>query len=393
MFETFHETPLFGANLVSQLFQADARADKIDLGLGVYRDEAGRTPVMAAVKLAEERLIQTQTSKSYVGLAGDDAFSSVVADLVLGTQVEHDRWARVQSPGGVAALRIAAELIALANPRARIWMSSPSWANHGPIMKSSGLEVVEFRYHDQKTQGVDVDGMLADLNAAKAGDAVLLQACCHNPTGADLSPPDWVAVIEVVQKKGLLPILDVAYQGFGVGLEQDVAGVRAMVAAVPEALLAVTCSKNFSNYRDRVGVLAAMAQTPQQAARTRQKTLGLINALYAMPPDHGSAVVKTVLGDPDLRSLWLDELTGMRNRLQAVRAGLAGALRRETNTDSFDFIEHHVGMFSTLTLGKQQVDRLRNEHGIYILASGRMNLAGISLNQIDRIAKALVAVA
>jgi aromatic-amino-acid transaminase len=392
MFEVFEETPLFGANLVSQLFRADPRTDKIDLGLGVYRDDTGNTPVMAAVKQAEELLLRTQTSKSYVGLAGDDAFSTALLELVVGEDAPLSRWARVQTPGGVAALRIAADLVALANPDATIWMSSPSWANHGPILRASTLQVAEFRYHDQATQRLDPDGMLADLGRARAGDAVLLQACCHNPTGTDLSPSDWVAVTDLVQSRGLLPILDVAYQGFANGLDEDVHGVRVMVAAVPEAILAVTCSKSFSNYRDRVGILATQAQTPEQAARTRQKMLGLINASYAMPPDHGAAVVKTILGDAGLRALWVEELDRMRHRVQAVRAELAAALRRDTNSDAFDFIGHHAGMFSTLTLSKDQVDALRIEHGIYILASGRMNFAGIAMDQINDISKALVAV-
>lgn len=392
MFEVFEETPLFGANLVSQLFRADPRTDKIDLGLGVYRDDAGNTPVMAAVKQAEEHLLRTQSSKSYVGLPGDDEFSTALAELVLGADAPLDCWARVQTPGGVAALRIAADLIAQANPDATLWMSSPSWGNHGPILRSSGLQVREFRYHDQATQSLDLDGMLADLGKARAGDAVLLQACCHNPTGTDLSPTDWAAVVDLVRSNGLLPILDVAYQGFAEGLEEDVAGVRAMVAAVPEAILAVTCSKSFSNYRDRVGILAAQAQTPDQAARTRQKMLGLINASYAMPPDHGAAVVKIILGNPDLRALWITELDTMRERVQTVRTRLASALRRDTNSDAFDFIAQHAGMFSTLTLTKDQVDILRTTHGIYILGSGRMNMAGIAMDQIDYISKALVAV-
>lgn len=392
MFEVFEETPLFGANLVSQLFRADPRGDKIDLGLGVYRDDAGTTPVMAAVKQAEEHLLRTQTSKSYVGLAGDDAFSTALAELVLGDDAPLDRWARVQTPGGVAALRIAADLVAQANPDATIWMSSPSWANHGPILRSSRLQVTEFRYHDQASQRLDLQGMLADLSRARAGDAVLLQACCHNPTGTDLSPDDWTRVIELVESRGLLPILDVAYQGFAKGLEEDVLGVRAMVAAVPEAIVAVTCSKSFSNYRDRVGILATQATTPEQAARTRQKMLGLINATYAMPPDHGAAVVTIILGNPDLRALWVEELDGMRERVQTVRAGLAAALRRDSNSDAFDFIGRHTGMFSTLTLSKDQVDALRTVHGIYILGSGRMNFAGIAMDQIDEISRALVTV-
>ncbi|UWQ94785.1 aspartate/tyrosine/aromatic aminotransferase [Rhodobacteraceae bacterium M385] len=392
MFEQFEETPLFGANLVSQLFRADTRTDKIDLGLGVYRDDAGQTPVMAAVKTAEARILDSQASKSYVGLAGDDAFSTLLAELVLGKDAPLDRWARVQTPGGVAALRIAADLIAEANPTATIWMSSPSWANHGPILRASRLAVAEFRYYDPVTQGVDITGMLEDLGRAKPGDAVLLQACCHNPTGADLSVSEWGAVTEVVQSRGLLPILDVAYQGFAKGLEEDVEGVRAVVKDLPEAMLAVTCSKTFSNYRDRVGILGALARTDVQARRTRQKILALINKTYAMPPDHGATVVKEILSNGELREVWLSELNQMRDRVLLVRNRLAAALRRNTNSDQYDFLERHTGMFSTLSLSSDQVDELRLEHGIYILSSGRMNLAGISMNQIDRVAHALVSV-
>lgn len=392
MFEVFPETPLFGANLITQQFKADPRSDKIDLGLGVYRDDAGLTPVMAAVKEAEARLLRDQTSKSYVGLAGDAGFCDALAALVLGQGPAIDDWTCVQTPGGVAALRLAIEMIAQANPSAKVWASSPSWANHGPIMRASGLEVVEFRFLDAATQTLDAAGMLADLETASRGDVVLLQACCHNPTGIEMPPAHWDQVAEVVARRSLLPILDVAYQGFGQGLEDDVYGVRAIAAQVPEAMMAVTCSKTFSNYRDRSGILGAMTRAADQLPRVRQKMLSCVNTLYAMPPDHGAVVVKLILTDEGLRAQWLAELDVMRDRVQTCRRQLAEALRQATNGDAFDFLTQHRGMFSLLPLSLEQVKRLRAEQGVYILPDGRMNLAGLTGDHIEQVARAIAKV-
>ncbi len=392
MFETLTDTPLFGANLITQQFKADPRDEKIDLGLGVYRDEAGQTPVMEAVKKAEALLLKSQTSKSYLGLAGDDAFSDALLRLVVGDTPVAERFSYVQTPGGVAALRLAVEVIANVSSGSRIWMSDPSWANHGPIMRASGLEVLEFRYLDQATQRLDFDGMCEDLAGAAPGDGVLLQACCHNPSGVDLEPAQWDILCSILVDKGLLPILDVAYQGFGEGIEADMYGVRVIAEAVPEAFMAVTCSKTFSNYRDRAGILAALSRKPDQKHRIRQKMLGHINTLYAMPPDHAAAVVRTILTDPDLRTLWQTELNDMRLRVVKCRQNLSRALRQATNGDHFDFLMHHRGMFSILPLSPPQVERLRLEFGIYILPSGRTNLAGLGDHQIQRVAQSIAAV-
>ncbi len=391
MFETLTDTPLFGANLIMQQFKSDPRADKIDLGLGVYRNDAGVTPVMEAVKEAEARLLSTQTSKSYLGLAGDDAFSTALLELVVGAGPQNQKWSYVQTPGGVAALRLAVEIIASLNPQARIWISSPSWANHGPIMRASGLQVVEFRYLDPTTQSLDFEGMLTDLRSAAPGDAVLLQACCHNPTGVDLSPAQWDALCDVIVAGQLLPILDVAYQGFGKGLEEDMYGVRALSNVAPEAFMAVTCSKTFSNYRDRAGILAGLSSDPDQVPRIRQKMLSHINTLYAMPPDHAAAVVHLILSDPKLKTLWMTELREMQMRVTRCRKDLAQALRQATNGDTFDFLSQHQGMFSMLPISKAAVENLRVKHGIYILPSGRINLAGLANDQVTRVANAIAA--
>lgn len=392
MFETFPDTPLFGANLITQQFKADPRPEKFDLGLGVYRNDIGATPVMSAVKKAEAQLLAEQTSKSYLGLVGDVAFSDALLRLVVGNGPEADDWTPIQTPGGVAALRLAVELIATAAPSARVWMSTPSWANHGPIMRSSGLEVVEFRYLDTNTQTLDFDGMLHDLGGAAPGDPVLLQACCHNPSGLDLSRSQWDELAQLIAKKGLMPILDVAYQGFGENIEDDVYGVHAVSKAVPEAFMAITCSKTFSTYRDRAGILAAMSRVPEQHPRIRQQMLRRINTLYAMPPDHAASVVRIILADTSLKNEWIAELATMRERVVHCRVRLADALRKSTNSDQFDFLTLHRGMFSILPLTKEQVTRLRVDFGVYILPSGRINLAGLADDQIDQVAKAIASV-
>ena len=392
MFENFPHKPLFGANLVSKLFAEDTRDDKLDLGLGVYKSSEGQTTILRSVKKAEARLLKGQETKSYVGLAGDKVFSRRLAELTMGSDQAWDRISIAQTPGGVAAMRVGFEMVNAAQPGATVWVSNPTWANHPPIIQHAGLAVHAYPYLNEETGGVDFDAMTKCLGGLPAGDVVLLQASCHNPTGAGLENAQWDIIAELCKKRGLLPFLDVAYQGFGMGIEEDSYAPRLFAKVMPELLVAVTCSKNFANYRDRVGIIAIQATNSDTAHRSSLKMLDLINALYAMPPDHGAAIVSDILSDRGLRSEWERELAEMRERLANLRIALAAAMRRETNSTEFDFLERQQGMFSILPVTPEQVDAMRIDHGMYIVSNGRINIAGIAESQVNRVAKVIAGV-
>ena len=392
MFENFPHKPLFGANLVSKLFAEDTRDDKLDLGLGVYKSSEGQTTILRSVKKAEARLLKGQETKSYVGLAGDKVFSRRLAELTMGSDQAWDRISIAQTPGGVAAMRVGFEMVNAAQPGATVWVSNPTWANHPPIIQHAGLAVHAYPYLNEETGGVDFDAMTKCLGGLPAGDVVLLQASCHNPTGAGLENAQWDIIAELCKKRGLLPFLDVAYQGFGMGIEEDSYAPRLFAKVMPELLVAVTCSKNFANYRDRVGIIAIQATNSDTAHRSSLKMLDLINALYAMPPDHGAAIVSDILSDRGLRSEWERELAEMRERLANLRIALAAAMRRETNSTEFDFLERQQGMFSILPVTPEQVEAMRIDHGMYIVSNGRINIAGIAESQVNRVAKVIAGV-
>lgn len=374
------------------LFRADPRSDKIDLGVGVYKDADGRTPVMRAVKEAERRLVDGQDSKSYVGLLGDTAFCAAMRDLVLDGAVPNDRVALAQTPGGTGAVRQLYEMIQKAAPAATLWMSEPTWPNHPAIARNLGLPIATYPYLDPDTLDVDFDGMRDALSQAPAGDVVLLHGCCHNPTGANLTPAQWAELTALIVARDLTPMLDIAYQGFGDGLDEDAAGLRAMAAQVPEMLIAASCSKNFGVYRDRVGVMMAIG-ADSAAAKLATAAMASVNRLnYSFPPDHGGKAVHMVLADPALRADWQAELEEMRTGMLGLRQGLADALRRETNSDRFDFIARHRGMFSRLGLTPEQVRTLREAHGIYMVGDSRINVAGLRTEILERLAKAIAAV-
>ncbi len=374
------------------LYAADPRADKLDLGVGVYKDAEGRTPVMRAVKAAERRLWEAQQTKSYVGLLGDLGFVEAMAEMILGPDRPRDRLAGAQTPGGTGAIRQIFELIARANPGATVWISEPTWPNHPAILKHLGIPTRTYRYFDAATRGVDEAGMMEDLQGLQPGDVLLLHGCCHNPTGANLTLDQWAALAGLVTERGVTPMVDIAYQGFGDGLEADAAGLRAMAAAVPELLIAASCSKNFGLYRDRVGAAFALSRTPQEAAVTKANLASLNRLNYSFPPDHGAKVVEIILGDPGLRADWTAELEAMRRSMLGLRTGLAEALRRATNSDRFDFISRHRGMFSLVGATPEQVKRLRDEHGVYMVGDSRINIAGLPANGLDRLAAAIAAV-
>jgi len=371
------------------LFAADPRPGKVDLGVGVYRSPEGRTPVMAAVKAAEQGIWERQETKGYVGLAGDPGFLDAMRRLILGDSVPAARVAGCGTPGGTGAIRQVLETVRRLRPEATVWISDPTWPNHPAIIDHLGQSRQSYRYYDAETGGIDRDGMLADLAKAQAGDLILLHGCCHNPTGADLTLADWQAVADLCARTGAIPFVDMAYQGFGDGIEADAAGVRLLAAALPEVLIAASCSKNFGLYRERVGVVLIVSDAK---AAVDGVLAGMNRQSYAFPPDHGARVVQDILSDDGLAAQWRAELDGMRAVMQGNRAALAAALRAATGSDRFGFLGAHRGMFSLIGARAEQVDILRESHGIYLVGDGRMNVAGLSAAVIPRVARAVAEV-
>ena len=371
------------------MFAADPRADKVDLGVGVYRSPAGTTPVMEAVKEAEHRIWAAQESKTYVGLRGDLGFLDAMRRLILGESVPADRVAGAGTPGGTGAVRQVLETVHRLNPQATVWISDPTWPNHPAIIDHLGQKRQSYRYYDATTGGIDRAGMMADLAGAGRGDLILLHGCCHNPTGADLLPDDWQEIAALCARTGAIPFVDMAYQGFGAGLEADAAGVRLLAAGLPEVLIAASCSKNFGLYRERVGTVLIVTEAKAAAEGV---LAGMNRQNFAFPPDHGARVVQEILGDEALGALWRGELEGMRRAMEGNRRALAVALRAATGSDRFGFLAAHRGMFSLIGATPAQVDRLREDHGIYLVGDGRMNVAGLTPATIPRVARALAEV-
>ncbi len=374
------------------MFNEDPRPTKVDLGVGVYKDEQGRTTIFNAVREAEKKLYDTQTTKSYLGMAGDPAFNTAMIKLVLGDKADLTRTRGAQAPGGSGALRIISELLNRSHPGGTVWLSDPTWANHNALIGSAGLKTTSYPYFDAATGGVRFDDMIAALKTAKAGDIVLLHGCCHNPTGANLSLEQWKIVADLLAEKQLFPFVDLAYQGFGDGLDEDAAGVRLLAGIVPEMAIAASCSKNFSVYRERVGCAILIARDAAQADIAFSQICNVARTMYSMPPDHGAAAVRIALTDADLRANWEAELNAVRARMIRLREGLADALRKRTNSDRFDFVAKHRGMFSRLGLSVEQVHRLRAEHGIYMVDDSRINVAGLPDDRLDDLAAAIVSV-
>lgn len=392
MFSALHPSPADPILQLAADFAADPRTDKIDLGVGVYKNSAGETVIPRAVKLAEARVLAEQNTKSYMGLLGDVAFSRAMTTLVLGEVAPAERISAIQTPGGGGALWILMSLIAEASPGATIWVSTPTWGNHKAIAAGVDLRVRDYAYFDPATRAVDFDAMQADLAQAGPGDVVLLHGCCHNPTGANLTLAQWGVLTDMAVAQGFTPMVDIAYQGFGDGLDEDAAGARTMAARVPEMLVASSCSKNFALYRDRVGCAMVLSADADGAAVVTANLKTLMRISISMPPDHGAAVVKMILNDKELRRVWEDELNEMRARMLRLRHQLADAMRARTNSDRFDFIADHRGMFSLLGATPEQVAALRDDHAIYIIGDSRMNVAGLTEDTIDRVAAAFAAV-
>lgn len=374
------------------MYRDDPRPNKVDLGVGVYKDREGRTTVMRAVREAEKQLYDEQTTKTYLGLAGDIAFNAAMLQLAFGRDADLGRLRAAQAPGGSGALRILAELLRRSRPAATVWISDPSWPNHVPLIQSAGLKTATYPYFDATTGGVRFDAMMETLASVPAGDVVLLHGCCHNPTGANLTATEWEKVADTLVERNLFPFVDIAYQGFGDGLDADALGLRTLAAKMPEMAVASSCSKNFSVYRDRVGAAMLLGRTAHDADVALTQLLSVARGMYSMPPDHGAAAVRIVLSDPVLRADWEAELDEVRARMIRLREGLADALRRQSNSDRFDFVAAHRGMFSRLGLTVDQVRRLREEHAIYMVDDSRINVAGLPEDGLDDLAKAIVSV-
>jgi aspartate aminotransferase len=375
-------------------YRADSSPRKVDLGVGVYRDLSGNTPVLASVRRAEQAVLATQSTKSYVAAAGREEFNSAVEELVLGPVhvARRERRARTaQTPGGCGALRVGAELIRAAAPTVAVYVSDPTWGNHTPLLGSSGLRLERYPYYDAAAHKLRFDAMLERLDRAAEGDVVLIHGCCHNPTGADLDLTQWQALAQLLKRRRLVPFLDVAYQGFAVDLDADVAGVRLVAEQVPEALIAVSFSKNLGLYRERVGALIVIGENENRADAMLSHVLQIARSIYSMPPDHGAAIAAHIFANPALKQEWLGELAAMRTRITDMRELLAEHLRRASGAGTFDFIRSQRGMFSLLGVSTAAVDRLRDKHHIYMLGDSRMNLAGIMPDNAGYVADCIAA--
>jgi aromatic-amino-acid transaminase len=363
---------------------ADPRPEKIDVGVGVYRDAIGHTPILRSVKAAEKLLWERQDTKAYLGGAGDKKYAQLLRPIVLGEHAGDERIQGVQTPGGCGALRLAFQVIKLANPDARVLMGSPTWPNHAPMARGCQLEIANYSYYEKATQTVRFDEMVAAYEAGRPGDVALLHGSCHNPTGADLSDEQWDVIAEVVARRGLLPLVDLAYQGLGRGLDEDARGMRGLLAACDEVLVAQSCDKNFGVYRDRVGALFLKTGSQAASDKTMAHVLQMAREMWSMPPDHGGAVVRTVLEDAALTADWHLELKEMRDRCNGLRAAIAAADPR------LAYIGQQYGMFSMLPLTPEQVVGLRGKHAIYMADSGRFNVPGIADAALDRFIAAIV---
>ena len=372
-------------------FRADADPRKVDLGVGVYRDDHGDTPVLGAVRQAEAALIAQQTTKSYVGPTGNPGFNTEMEKLVFGAghaALAAGRMRSVQTPGGCGALRLGAELIRLAAPDSVVHVSTPTWANHVPLLSSSGLKLERYPYFDPATGGVQFGAMMTALERLPPRAVVLLHASCHNPTGVDLSRDEWRAVLELLRRRRLLPFIDMAYQGLGEGLEADAFGLRLLSAELPEAVCAVSCSKNFGLYRERTGSLHVINESPQAADATLSQLVKIGRGIWSMPPDHGAEIVRRILTDGALRQAWEDEVGGMRARIQGLRHDVVAQLRQHCPQRDFSFIARQRGMFSFLGITTEQVRALRAEHHIYMTDDSRINIAGLRAENLEYVARA-----
>ena len=388
----FDKLPTPKAPKILQLLQdfaIDPRENKIDLGIGVYKDESGITPVLKSVKKAEAIILEQQKTKAYIGLAGDPIFCDLASELVIGDVVDRKRINAIQTPGGSTALRVLYDLVSDVSPNSTIWLPAPTWDNHAPTIKAAGLKANYYRYFNPQKQKIDFDLTVEDLRNIPAGDVVLIHGCCHNPTGVNFSDAQWDSISELALDKGFLPLVDIAYQGIGIGLNEDAYGVRKLLSVLPELLIASSSSKNFAIYRDRAGVAITLSKNETVSKALGGKLKNLAGTNYSMPPDHGAAVVRTILSDSELKTSWLSELDEMRERVHMIRRDLSLELRNQTNSSRFDFLAEQAGMFSLIGLTKDEILRLKDEKAIYIVDDGRINIAGLRSQDITKFAVAV----
>lgn len=395
MFENITAAPADPILGLTDLFRADDRPQKINLGIGVYKDETGKTPVLTSVKKAEQFLLENEITKNYLGIDGLPEFARCTQELLFGLQspIVADKRARTaQTPGGTGGLRIAAEFIARQTPAKRVWVSNPSWPNHKNVFAAAGLEVQDYQYYDAANHALDFDGLLSSLADAQAGDVVLFHGCCHNPTGIDPTAEQWAVLAELSVQKGWLPLFDFAYQGFANGLDEDAQGLRIFAASHRELLVSSSYSKNFGLYNERVGACTLVAADAATADKAFSQVKSIIRANYSNPPAHGATVVATILSNDALRTLWEQELTAMRERIQRMRQLFVNTLQEKGATQDFSFIIRQNGMFSFSGLTKDQVVRLRDEFAVYAVNSGRVNVAGMTPENMAPLCEAIVAV-
>ncbi|MBR7888091.1 aspartate/tyrosine/aromatic aminotransferase [Marinomonas sp. A79] len=392
MFEHIQAAPADPILGLNDAYKNDTNPNKINLGVGVYKDEQGNTPILKAVKQAEERLLAKEKTKSYLSIEGAPAYRSAVQTLLFGKDhniITKQLAQTAQTPGGTGALRVAAEFIKKHLPEATMWVSNPTWANHQSVFQSVGLEVGSYAYYDADAKSLDFEAMLASLSQVPEGDVVLFHGCCHNPTGIDPTPEQWYQLAKLCSKQGFLPLFDFAYQGFGQGLQEDAQGLRTFLEHVPEMLIASSFSKNFGLYNERVGALTILCETAEQAENAFTQVKRCIRTNYSNPPSHGSAVVAEVLNDDELYALWESEVKGMRTRIHEMRSLFVNTLRAKGVSQDFSFISKQQGMFSFSGLTPDQVAQLRKEYGIYIVGSGRISVAGLTHDNMEPLCSAI----
>ncbi len=384
--------PILG---LTETFKADTHPDKINLGVGVYQDATGKTPILKAVTLAETHLLKNESSKGYLSIPGVPELATHTQALLFGAGhaiIQEGRAKTAQTPGGTGALRVAADFLLRAAPKATVWLSNPSWANHQAIFEAAGFLVKDYRYYDKASQGLDGEGFMADLEGVAEGDIVILHSCCHNPSGIDLDQTAWEAIATQAQAKNLICLVDFAYQGFGEGLVEDRAGLHVLLDAGLSVLIASSFSKNFGLYSERIGAITVVEETANDAINAFSHVQAAIRAIYSTPPAHGGKIVATILGDATLKALWIQELVEMRSRIKAMRQAFVQGMTDRQQVFDFDFINHQKGMFSFSGLTQEQVLKLRADNHIYIVGSGRINVAGITPDNIDPLCDAVTKV-
>lgn len=392
MFETLQSMPADAILGLIAEHRDDPRPEKIDLGVGIYRNAAGETPVLDTVKKAERLLVETQTTKSYIGTAGEPTFNSAMQAMTFAGAVADDRLVTIQTPGGSGSLRVAAGMLLRAKDAVTVWASEPTWANHIPLLGGAGLELKSYPYYDTQRHVINIDAMLETLRGVPKGDVVLLHACCHNPSGLDPNEDEWRAIADVIVERELLPFIDIAYQGFARGVDDDNFVIRELASRVPEMAVSNSCSKNFGLYRDRVGSLSLLCADTATRDITSSQVNNYVRTLYSLPPDHGAAVVSMILNDSESRAVWLDEVEEMRGRLQSMRVLLSDALIAKAPDHDFSHLVRANGMFCFLGITPEHVERLKKDFGIYMVNSSRINVAGITEENVDYLSDSITAV-